>query len=104
MVDVEAMRVQVAAYKATVAERLRWVKARLAARRHVLVSALMVIVGVTGLLLGAWTVGWAVLGVTAMALSAGLIWLGMSRDDGQPVPVRGARTPQQVLDDERLRP
>jgi len=32
------------------------------------------------------------------------MWVGLNRDDGADLPVAGARTVEQVLDDERLRP
>jgi hypothetical protein len=77
---------------------------RLARYRSRLVSVALVLAGLAGALGGGWLVGRWCLGLVLIFESAGALWFGLFRDDGEHVPVRGARTPQQVLDDERLRP
>jgi DNA-binding transcriptional LysR family regulator len=77
---------------------------RLAARRHVAVSAALVVAGLAGALAGGWLIGRWMLGLMLICESVGALWFGLNRDDGEPLPVRGARTVAQVLDDERARP
>jgi hypothetical protein len=72
------------------------------ARRHA--SPLLIICGAAGLLGGAAIVGTWLLGLTLMAESAFACYVGLNRDDGTTLPARGARTVDQVLEDERLRP
>ena len=80
-------------------------RARLGAarRRGQVTSALFIVVGLAGLLLGAWTVGVWCLGLAAMAEAGGLLYVGLNRDDGEEVPVRGSRTVPEVLADEAIR-
>lgn len=86
--------------------RMRLLLLKQAARRHrhLAVNVALVCLGLAGGLAGGWVIGWWCLGVVAIAESAGLIYVGMARDDGEALPVRGARSVAQVLDDERLRP
>ena len=77
---------------------------RLARYRSRLVSAALVVAGLAGALGGGWLVGRWCTGLMLIFESAGALWFGLFRDDGEHLPVRGARTAQQVLDDERLRP
>ena len=67
-------------------------------------SVVLVVAGLAGMLgfaslLGGWCVG-----LVGMAESAGAVWVGLNRDDGQPGVRRGARTVAEVLEDERMRP
>jgi hypothetical protein len=65
---------------------------------------LLVFGGFAGMLGGAYLAGGLrLVGVTLMAQSLFAIYVGLNRDDGARMPARGARTAQQVLDDERLR-
>jgi len=82
----------------------RW-RARLAAarRRGLVTSALLVTVGMTGALLAGWQIAGWMLGLVALAESAGLIWVGLAREDGEDLPARGSRTVAQVLADENIR-
>ena len=86
--------------------RMRWllVAQRAHRRRHAWTSALLVTGGLFGALAGAWVIGWWALGLLAVIESMGLVYVGLMRDDTEDLPVRGARTVGQVLDDERLRP
>lgn len=86
--------------------KMRWllVRQRAHRRRHTLVNTALITVGLFGALAGAWVIGWWCLGAVAIAESFALTYVGMQRDDGEPLPVRGARSVGQVLDDERLRP
>lgn len=99
------------------AARVRWVMAaalcraqarRLAGRarqhRHVLVSALLVVLGMAGGLAGGALIGRWCLGLMLIAESCGLVWWGLMRDDGTGLPRRGARTVGEILEDERMRP
>lgn len=65
---------------------------------------LLVIAGALGMLGGAAIVGTWLLGLTLMAEAGFACWVGLNGDDGGGLPARGARTPAQVLDEERLRP
>lgn len=93
-------RAQVAAWRAT-AGRAR---ARLARRRHVIVSVLLVTFGLGGALGGGALVGEWCLGLVLMVESAGAVWFGLMRDDGAVLPRRGERTVAEVLEDEARRP
>jgi len=84
--------------------RLLLVRQAVHRRRHFAVNAALIATGLLGALAGGWVIGWWCLGVVAIAESAGLLYVGLTRDDGEQLPVRGARTVDQVLDDERLRP
>jgi hypothetical protein len=86
--------------------RMRWLVIRQTARRrrHLVVNVALICLGLGGALAGGWVIGWWCLGVVAIAESAGLVYVGMARDDGEALPVRGARTVEAVLEDERLRP
>lgn len=78
--------------------------ARLRAARHSLISLALVVAGGLGAMAGGWLIGRWCLGLVIISESVGLVLLGLNRDDGQPAPVRGARSVAQVLDDERIRP
>jgi hypothetical protein len=78
----------------------RWKLRRLLARRS---PTLLVLLGGVGALAGGYLIGRWCLGLVLIAESVGLIWLGLNQEDGADIPVRGARTAQQILDDERLR-
>jgi hypothetical protein len=79
---------------------------RVRAASGTLVSVGLAVAGFLGALAGGWLAdsGMVWLGLVVLAESAGVLVLGLNRDDGQDRPRRGARTPSQVLDDERLRP
>jgi hypothetical protein len=85
---------------------MRWllVRQRAHRRRHTLVNTALITIGLFGALAGAWVIGWWALGLVAVIEAAGFVYVGFARDDGEPLPVRGARTVEQVFDDERLRP
>lgn len=85
-------------------EHARGLRERGRRSRHQLTSAALVIGGLAGMLGGAALVGTWLLGLTLMAEAGGALWLGLMRDDGAAVPRRGARTVQEVLQDERMRP
>lgn len=72
--------------------------------RHLTVNTALICLGLGGALAGGWVIGWWCLGLVAIAESAGLIYVGLARDDGEALPTRGARTVEQVLETERLRP
>jgi hypothetical protein len=106
-------RAHLAAWRNHVAARRRRARAwsrdirtrlRHARERGQVTSAALIVVGVAGLLLGADTVAPWMLGLTAMGISGGMLYLGLNRDDGTEMPARGARSVSQVLDDERVRP
>jgi hypothetical protein len=91
---------------------LYWARARnrvrewrwwLRARAHLIITNLMVLTGACGALAGGWLIGRWCLGLVAIAESAGLIYVALMRDDGKTMPLRGARTVAEVLDDERIR-
>lgn len=93
MADLNATVLFARAYLATFRARCRDARARLSRSRHVLISAALVVAGLAGLLgfaslLGGWCVG-----LVGMAESAGALWLGLNRNDGQPLPRPGERTP-----------
>lgn len=81
---------------------------RLAARarqqRHVLFSSLLVAAGGLMGLAGGAVTGRLGLGLVMIAEAAALIAWGLQRDDGLPLPRRGARTVAEILEDERMRP
>lgn len=97
-------RVVLAAYKATVAMRYRNLRARLSRHRHQVTSAALVIAGAAGALGGGAIIGRWALGLVLLGESALAAWFGLMRDDGAELPVRGARTVEQVLEDERRWP
>jgi hypothetical protein len=90
-------RAQLAAWRGQ-ARRIR------ARSGRTITSVLLVVAGLAGALGGGALVGRWCLGVVLIAESAGAVWVGLNRDDGQPAAVRGARTVGQVLEDERMRP
>src|SRR6266702_4318246 len=96
MADLSAMAVQVRAQLAAWRGHGRDVRARLARSRHVLVSAALVLAGLCGALGGGWC-----LGLVLLAESAGAVWAGLNRDDGQPLPRRGERTIADVAEEYR---
>jgi hypothetical protein len=98
-----ATRAQLHVWAVPLRGRLRLARrrAKAAASRHS--ATLLVIFGALGALGGGALIGIKFLGLVMIAESCSLIWLGVNQEDGQDVPIRGARTAQQVLDDERLR-
>jgi hypothetical protein len=94
-----ATRAQIHAWRGHLHEA-RWKLRHMLARRS---SLLLVLIGGAGALGGGYLIGRWCLGLTMIAESVGLIWLGLNQEDGTDLPIRGARTAQQVLDDERLR-
>jgi len=84
--------------------RLLLVRQAARRRRHYAVNLALIAVGMAGALAGGWVIGWWCLGAVAIVESAGLMYVGLTRDDGEPLPTRGARTVEAVLADERLRP
>jgi hypothetical protein len=95
-----ATRAQLAAWRGTLSRTRDAAAAK--ARRHV--SNLLIFGGAAGMLGGAAIVGMWLLGLTLMAESLFACYVGLNRDDGSTLPARGARTVEQVFDDERLRP
>jgi len=71
--------------------------------RGLAVSVCLVVIGGAGAVVGGWLVGRWCMGLVVIAESAGLVWVGLGRDDGQARPVAGSRTVRQVLADERDR-
>lgn len=71
------------------------------ARRHV--SALLVFCGALGMIGGAFLIGRWAAGLVIIAESGFAVWVGLNREDGTGLPLRGARTVEQVLADEALR-
>ncbi len=91
------VRAQLAAWRGQ-ARRIR------AGSGRTLTSVLLVVAGLAGALGGGALVGRWCLGVVLIAESAGAVWVGLNRDDGQPAPARGARTVAEVLEDHRHLP
>lgn len=91
-------------YWARARNRVRACRAALRRSRSLLVSVAAVVAGACLAGFGGWLVGRWCLGVVLIAEAAGLIFIGMARDDGVGMPGRGARTVNDILDDERLRP
>lgn len=104
MADLGGMWVQARAYWATVRERARHARAQARRNRHVLTSALLVVLGLGGALAGGALVGEWALGVMLIAESAGAIYFGLQRDDGTPLARAGEHTAEDVLEFERRRP
>jgi hypothetical protein len=104
MADLNAMAVQVRAQLAAWRGHGRDVRARLARSRHVLTSALLVVAGLAGAPLGGLLVGPWFTGLILVAESAGAVWLGLNRNDGQPLPRRGERTIADVAEEYRRLP
>jgi hypothetical protein len=104
MVDLTAVAVQVRAQRAAWAGQGRRLRGRLGKSRHVLTSALLVIAGLAGAPLGGLLVGPWFTGLILVAESAGAIWFGLNRDDGEPLPRRGERTIADVAEEYRRLP
>lgn len=90
-------RAQLAAWRGQ-ARRIR------ARSGRTITSVVLVVAGLAGALgfaslLGGWCVG-----LVGMAESAGAVWVGLNRDDGQPGVARGARTVADVLEQHRHLP
>jgi len=94
-----ATRAQLHAWAGT-SRRVRSGGGGAAARRSAL---LLVLGGCLGALAGGDLIGRWCMGLVLIAESAGAIWLGLNQEDGGELPLLGARTVDQVLDDERLR-
>ena len=101
MADLNAMAVQVRAQLAAWRGQGRRLRDRLRKSRHVLTSALLVIAGLAGAPLGGLLVGPWFTGLILVAESAGAVWFGLNRDDGEPLPRRGGRTIADVAEEYR---
>lgn len=104
MADLTGMAVVTRAYLATLRARGRDVRARLVKSRHVLVSVFLVVAGLAGALGGGALIGRWCLGLVLLAESAGAVWFGLNRDDGEPLPRRGGRTIADVAEEYRRLP
>jgi len=95
-----ATRAQLAAWRGHLHEA-RWrVRAALARGS----GLLLVLAGAAGACYGGWLIGRWCLGLVIIGESVFAAWLGLNQEDGSGPPLRGARTVDAVLDDERLRP
>ena len=83
------------------AREMRWVARHWRARHR---DLLLTLAGAAAVVGGAWLVGRWAAGLAITGLGLFTMWVGLNRDDGADLPVAGARTVEQVLDDERLRP
>jgi hypothetical protein len=101
MADLNAIAVQVRAQLAAWRGHGRHVRARLSRARHVLTSVLLVLAGLGGALAGGALIGRWCLGLVLLAESAGAVWAGLNRDDGEPLPRRGGRTIADVAEEYR---
>jgi len=97
-------RVVITARLVVLAARLRGVRARLSRQRHQVLSALLVATGLAGALGGGALIGQWALGLVMIAESVGAVWVGLMRDDGQPLPIGAERSLEQILEAERRRP
>jgi hypothetical protein len=104
MADLTAIMVQVRAQRAAWQGQFRLLRERLAKSRHVLTSVLLVVAGLAGALGGGALIGRWCLGLVLLAESAGAVWAGLNRDDGQPLPRRGERTIADVAEEYRRLP
>jgi hypothetical protein len=104
MVDLNGIAVVTRAHLAAWRGQGRQVRDRLARSRHVLTSAFLVIAGLAGAPLGGLLVGPWFTGLILVAESAGAVWFGLNRDDGQPLPRRGERTIADVAEEYRRLP
>lgn len=82
---------------ATWRERGRHARQRVKRNRHALISAALIVAGLAGGLGFASLIGTWCLGLAGIAESAGAVWFGLMRDDGQALPRRGERTVQDIL-------
>jgi hypothetical protein len=101
MADLTAIMVQVRAQRAAWQGQFRLLRERLAKSRHVLTSVLLVVAGLAGALAGGALIGRWCLGLVLLAESAGAVWAGLNRDDGEPLPRRGGRTIADVAEEYR---
>ena len=101
MADLTGMAVQVRAQLAAWRGQGARVRARLSRSRHVLASVLLVVAGLAGALGGGALIGRWCLGLVLLAESAGAVWFGLNRDDGEPLPRRGERTIADVAEEYR---
>jgi hypothetical protein len=92
-------RAQLAAWRVEAARRAHATADRVTAH----LGAVLIVAGAVGMIGGALLVGVWLAGLTIMAEAGFAFWVGLNRDDGEHLPVRGARTVAQVLDDELLR-
>ena len=92
-----------AAYAARTGNWLREARWRWRSRRQVVVNALLVLCGMTLGCVGGWLIAWWALGLVLLVYAAGLIFVGLNRDDNLgDRPARGARTVAQAHEDARL--
>lgn len=104
MADLTAIAVVCRAHLAAWRGHGRDTWARLARSRHVLTSVFLVVAGLAGALGGGALIGRWCLGLVLLAESAGAVWAGLNRDDGQPLPRRGERTIADVAEEYRRLP
>ena len=90
--------------RATASPRAARARRALRAVRHQLVSAAMLLAGMGLGLLGGALIGRWCLGLVLIAEAAGLIAVGLLRDDGTALPRRGSRSIGEVLEEERRYP
>lgn len=102
MTDLGAVWVQLRAYGVLARSHGRRARERARRNRHVLTSALLVVLGLGGGLAGGALVGEWCLGVVLIAESAGVVWFGLFRDDQAAPPAWGERSA--VLDAYRRLP
>lgn len=90
------------AYGAMAGNWLREARWRWRSRRQVVYSGLLVLGGLGLACTGGWLIGTWCLGLVLLVIAGGMVFAGMSRDDGAgDRPARGARTVRQALTDER---
>lgn len=94
-----AVRAQLYVWRVNAAE-MRW-RARHWRSRHA--ALLLTLAGAAGVVGGAWLIGKWAAGLAIGGLGLFAMYVGLNRDDGAELPVRGARSVEQVLADERLR-
>lgn len=92
-----------ASWAAAAGNWLREARWRWRARREMAVSGLLVAGGLGLACTGGWLIGTWCLGLVLLVIAGGLVYAGMSRDDGAgDRPARGTRTVKQALADERM--
>ena len=97
------MRVTWAAAVVVWRSRLRRAMTR-ARPRGATASALLVVAGLAGALLGGWLVARWCLGLVLIAESCGALAVGLLRDDGAVLPRAGEKTVADVLESVRRLP
>lgn len=81
---------------------------RLRAARAQVVSAALIVSGLAGMAGGAALIGTWCVGLVLIAESGGVLWFGLFRDDGTPLPRLpgrgGPRTHEEILEAARYAP